>query len=127
MTTTKAHETPCADLEALAKSVTANNMAMRWLVGAQFTVILLAFYFSLNAMNGVNLVQQRQIEFHEKQKIMEKKTDDALAKANSAVAMSAKTEANIEWIRSTGTEHGRMLIETRSMLMKYLQHNKGTP
>jgi len=123
--TTKAHGTPCGDLESLTKSVTANNIAMRWLIGAQFTVILLAFYFSLNAMNSVSLVQQRQIEFSEKQKMMEKKTDDALAKANSAVAMSAKTEANIEWIRSTGTEHGRMLLDTRSMLIKYLQINKG--
>jgi hypothetical protein len=91
---------------------------------AQSVIIVLAFGFATasymragEAAAQVNIVIQRQIEFSEKQKAIATKADEALSKANTAMAISAKTEANIEWIRNGQTE-------LKGMVMNYLEYKR---
>lgn len=63
-----------------------------------------ALGISVSTMNRVSSLAERQVQIIERQRVMEKKTDVALAKASGALETAGRSEANMAWVREGLTE-----------------------
>jgi hypothetical protein len=98
------HQNPCTDLSTLKKMFIAYATLTTGIMLLSFGFATASYVKTGESDDKVNQVLRKQIEVIENQKTDRRRIDEALQKANTALAISAKTEANIEWIRTGQTE-----------------------
>jgi len=91
------HNAPCESLSGFRRMVIG-------IMGIEALFVMAALSLTVGVMNRMSAVSERQIQIAERQRVIEKKADDALTSANKALAISGKSEADIAWIREGFTE-----------------------
>lgn len=91
------HVTPCDNLSNFKK-------LMIGLMGLQSVFVIASLSITLNSMVRLSAFSEKQIQMSERQRVIEKKADEAQTASNRALAISGKSEADIAWIREGFTE-----------------------